>query len=278
MTDNESPWWDSSKEQSSPNSEISSKNVFSGDVSNFSNLQTVSAPQIQDPNQFLISHFLIGLFLVPTIAAFFMSLMILWIEPGGVDDNWYYDSRYQPSFDDNYITINDEEYNTMTVDFYIPSVRDLDLYDIYDRDYYFYTSVNVWGEDWEDYGYCGFDIEWLGLSVQSDDNRIWYPMDCDGSLEGYNFYFLKNGQSITYATDYDSQIDNADVSGDIDPDLDGILIDFLPFIIPIAYLGMIIWSFVKKKKSLGLGLIGGIFVAPFSFCFIMFLSVLFWDL
>ena len=166
----------------------------------------------------------------------------------------------------------------MTVDFYIPSVRDLDLYDIYDRDYYFYTSVNVWGEDWDDYGYCGFDIEWLGLSVQSDDNRIWYPMDCEGSLEGYSFYFLKNGQSITYATDYDSQIDNADVSGDIDPDLDGILIDFLPFIIPIAYLGMIIWSFVKKKKSLGLGLIGGIFVAPFSFCFIMFLSVLFWDL
>ena len=278
MTDNESPWWDSSKEQWSPNSEISSKNVFSGDVSNFSNLQTVSAPQTHDPNQFLISHFLIGLFLVPTIAAFFMSLMILWIEPGGVDDNWYYDSRYQPSFDDNYITINNEEYNTMTVDFYIPSVRDLDLYDIYDRDYYFYTSVNVWGEDWEDYGYCGFDIEWLGLSVQSDDNRIWYPMDCDGSLEGYSFYFLKNGQSITYATDYDSQIDNADVSGDIDPDLDGILIDFLPFIIPIAYLGMIIWSFVKKKKSLGLGLIGGIFVAPFSFCFIMFMSVLFWDL
>jgi len=277
MTDNESPWWDSSKEQSSPNSENSSKNVFSGDVSNFSNLQTVSAPQIQDPNQFLISHFLIGLFLVPTIAAFFMSLMILWIEPGG-DDNWYYDSRYEPSFDDNYITINDEEYNTMTVDFYIPSVSDLDLYDIYDRDYYFYTSVNVWGEDWEDYGYCGFDIEWLGLSVQSDDDRIWYPMDCDGSLEGYNFYILKNGQSITYATDYDSQIDNVDVSGDIDPDLDGILIDFLPFIIPIAYLGMIIWSFVKKKKSLGLGLIGGIFVAPFSFCFIMFLSVLFWDL
>jgi len=118
MTDNESPWWDSSKEQSSPNSENSSKNIFSGDVSNFSNLQTVSAPQIQDPNQFLISHFLIGLFLVPTIAAFFMSLMILWIEPGG-DDNWYYDSRYEPSFDDNYITINDEEYNTMTVDFYI---------------------------------------------------------------------------------------------------------------------------------------------------------------
>ena len=278
MTDNESPWWDSSKEQSLPNPENSSKNVFSGDVSNFSNLQTVSAPQAQDPNQFLISHFLIGLFLVPTIAAFFMSLMILWIEPGGVDDNWYYDSRYQPSFDDNYITINDEEYNTMTVDFYIPSVRDLDLYDIYDRDYYFYTSVNVWGEDWDDYGGCGFDIEWLGLSVQSDDNRIWYPMDCDGSLEGYNFYFLKNGQSITYATDYDSQIDNVDVSGDIDPDLDGILIDFLPFIIPIAYLGMIIWSFVKKKKSLGLGLIGGIFVAPFSFCFIMFMSVLFWDL
>ena len=79
MTDNESPWWDSSKEQSSPNPENSPKNVFSGDVSNFSNLQNMSVPQIQDPNQFLISHFLIGLFLVPTIAAFFMSLMILWI-------------------------------------------------------------------------------------------------------------------------------------------------------------------------------------------------------
>ena len=70
----------------------------------------------------------------------------------------------------------------------------------------------------------------------------------DGSLETYNFYFLKNGQSITYATDYDSQIDNADVSGDIDPDLDGILSDFLPFIIPIHLLGMIIWALVKKKS------------------------------
>ena len=184
-------------------------------------------------------------------------------------------------FDSKYKEVQETEFNSLEEIkclFYksyklIPSI-----YVSYERDYYFYTSVNVWGEDWDDYGYCGFDIEWLGLSVQSDDNRIWYPMDCDGSLEGYSFYFLKNGQSITYATDYDSQIDNVDVSGDIDPDLDGILIDFLPFIIPIAYLGMIIWSFVKKKKSLGLGLIGGIFVAPFSFCFIMFMSVLFWDL
>ena len=43
---------------------------------------------------------------------------------------------------------------------------------------------------------------------------------------------FKNGQSITYATDYDSQIDNVDVSGDIDPDLDGILIDFLSIYYP----------------------------------------------
>ena len=73
-------------------------------------------------------------------------------------------------------------------------------------------------------------------------------MDCDGSLEGYNFYFLKNGQSITYATDYDSQIDNVDVSGDIDPDLDGILIDFSS----IYYPNSLSWDdnmgFVKRRN------------------------------
>ena len=102
------------------------------------------------------------------------------------------------------------------------------------------------GEDWDDYGYCGFDIEWLDYLFNQMITGL-APMDCDGSLEGYSFIFLES-ITLTYATDYDSQIDNADVSGDIDPDLDGILIDFLPFIIPIAYLGMIIWSFVKRRN------------------------------
>ena len=99
-----------------------------------------------------------------------------------------------------------------------------------------------------------------------------------GVLEDYNFYFLKNGQSLTYATDYQSQIDSVYVEGDEDQDVSSILLDFLPFIIPIAYFGMLIWSFVSKKKSLGFGLLGGVFVAPFSFCFSMIFLLFFWDL
>jgi hypothetical protein len=104
-------------------------------------------------------------------------------------------------------------------------------------------------------------------------------MECYGVLEDYNFYFLKDGQSITYATDYQSQIDGVYVEGDEDSDVSRILLDLLPFIIPVAYFGILVWSFVSKKKSLGFGLLGGIFVAPFSFCFSMiFLSFFFWDL
>jgi len=104
-------------------------------------------------------------------------------------------------------------------------------------------------------------------------------MECYGVLEDYNFYFLKDGQSITYATDYQSKIDGVYVEGDEDSDVSRILLDLLPFIIPVAYFGILVWSFVSKKKSLGFGLLGGIFVAPFSFCFSMiFLSLFFWDL
>ena len=277
MVDNDSPWWGPDKqEQSSQTSSNTPKNVFSGDVSSFSPPQAVNVTQMKDPNQFLISQFLIGLFLVPLIAGFLMSLLVLVIEPGG-QDNYYYDSNYQPIFDDS-VEINDEDYNTLTVDFNIPNT---DLYEIDDNDYYFYTGVSVYGDDWDDYGDCYFDVGYhrLNIFVESEDNRRWYPMECYGVLEDYNFYFLKNGQSITYATNYQSQIDNVQVEGDEDPDVSEILGNFLPFLIPIAYFGILVWSFVSKKKSLGFGLLGGIFVAPFSFCFSMiFLGFLFWDL
>ena len=277
MTDNDGPWWGSDKqEQLSQTSSDTPKNVFSGDVSSFSTPQAVNVTQMKDPNQFLVSQFLIGLFLVPLIAGFLMSLMVIVIEPGD-QDNWYYDSNYQPIFDDS-VEINDEDYNTLTADFNIPNI---DLYEIDDNDYYFYTGVSVYGDDWDDYGDCYFDVGYnrLNTFVESEDNRRWYPMECYGVLEDYNFYFLKNGQSLTYATDYQSQIDSVYVEGDEDQDVSSILLDFLPFIIPIAYFGMLIWSFVSKKKSLGFGLLGGVFVAPFSFCFSMiFLSFLFWDL
>ena len=277
MVDNDSPWWGPDKqEQSSQTSSDTPKNVFSGDVSSFSTPQAVNVTQMKDPNQFLISQFLIGLFLVPLIAGFLMSLVVLVIEPGD-QDNWYYDSNYQPIFDDS-VEINDEDYNTLTVDFNIPNT---DLYEIDDEDYYFYTGVSVYGDDWDDYGDCYFDVGYnrLNTFVESEDNRRWYPMECYGVLEDYNFYFLKDGQSITYATDYQSQIDGVYVEGDEDSDVSRILLDLLPFIIPVAYFGILVWSFVSKKKSLGFGLLGGIFVAPFSFCFSMiFLSLFFWDL
>ena len=276
MTDNDSPWWGPDKqEQSSQTSSDIPKNVFSGDVSSFSTPQAVNVTQMKDPNQFLISQFLIGLFLVPLIAGFLMSLVVLVIEPGD-QDNWYYDSNYQPIFDDS-VEINDEDYNTLTVDFNIPNI---DLYEIDDEDYYFYTGVSVYGDDWDDYGDCYFDVgnDRLNTFVESEDNRRWYPMECYGVLEDYNFYFLKNGQSLTYATDYQSEIDSVYVEGDEDHDVSSILLDFLPFIIPIAYFGMLIWSFVSKKKSLGFGLLGGVFVAPFSFCFSMIFLLFFWDL
>ena len=56
MTDNDSPWWGPDKqEQSSQTSSDTSKNVFSGDVSNFSTPEALNVTQMKDPNQFLVS-------------------------------------------------------------------------------------------------------------------------------------------------------------------------------------------------------------------------------
>ena len=153
--------------------------------------------------------------------------------------------------------------------------------EIDDKDFYFYTSVDYYDQgNWEDNGGCWWEIEDGSYSyVQSEEGEFWYPMNCWGSLENYDFYFQKNGQTMTYATNYDSQIDYISVDGDEDMSASSILLSFVPFLIPIAYIAMIIWSFVNKKKSLGFGLLGGIFIAPFSFCFSMFfLSLLFWEL
>jgi hypothetical protein len=276
MTDNDGSWWESNKEEQDSQTSIDKpKNVFSGDVSSFSTPQSANMPQITDPNKFLVSQFLVGLILVPIIASFLMSFIILSSERANEDD-WYYDSINEPNFE-GIVTINNEDLNTAELYFDIPSFS---LEEINDDDLYFQTSADFYDqENWDDYGGCWWDSDDGFYSyVQSDDGDFWYPMNCWGSLENYDFYFQKDGQIMTYATNFDSQISYISVDGDKDISVSSFLLFFLPFIIPVAYIAMIIWSFVNKKKSLGLGLLGGIIIAPFSFCFSMiFLSFLFWD-
>ncbi len=275
MTDNDGSWWESDKkEQSSLTSSDKSKSVFSGDVSSFSTPESVNMAQIKDPNKFLVSQFLVGLILIPIIASFLMSFIILSSERA--NDNWYYDGKSDPNFDGS-VTINNEDFNTAEIYFDIPSFS---LEEIDNNDLYFYTSVDSYNQgSWDDYGGCWWEIEDGFYSyVQSEDGEFWYPMNCWGSLENYDFYFQKNGRTMTYATNFESQINYISVDGDEDMSASFILLSFIPFLIPVAYIGMIIWSFVTKKKSLGIGLLGGIIIAPFSFCFSMiFLSFLFWD-
>ena len=277
MTDNDSPWWGQDKqEQSSETSSDTPKNVFSGDISSFSTPEALNVTQMKDPNQFIISQFLIGLILIPIITSFLMAFIFLSSELAN-EDSRYYDSIYEPNFD-GLVTINNEDFNTAELYFDIPSFS---LEEIDDKDFYFYTSVDYYDRvNLQDYGGCWWEIEDGSYSyVQSEEGEFWYPMNCLGSLENYDFYFLKNGQTMTYATNFDSQIDYISVDGDEDMSASSILLSFVPFLIPIAYIAMIIWSFVNKKKSLGFGLLGGIFIAPFSFCFSMlFLSLLFWEL
>ena len=277
MTDNDSPWWGSDKqEQLSQTSSDTPKNVFSGDVSSFSTSQSISMNQIKDPNKFLVSQFLVGLILIPIIASFLMAFIFLSSELAN-EDTWYYEGINEPNFD-GLVTINNEDFNTAELYFDIPSFS---LEEIDDKDFYFYTSVDFYDqENWEDYGGCWWEIEDGFYSyIQSEEGEFWYPMNCWGSLENYDFYFQKNGQTMTYATNFDSQIDYISVDGDEDMSASSILLSFIPFLIPIAYIAMIIWSFVTKKNSLGFGLLGGIIIAPFSFCFSMiFLSFLFWEI
>ena len=214
--------------------------------------------------------------MIPIITSFLMAFIFLSSELAN-EDTRYYDGINEPNFDE-LVTINNEDFNTAELYFDIPSFS---LEEIDDKDFYFYTSVDFYGqENWEDYGGCWWEIEdGINSYFQSEEGEFWHLMNCWGSLENYDFYFQKNGQTMTYATNYDSQIDYISVDGDEDMSASSILLSFVPFLIPIAYIAMIIWSFVSKKKSLGFGLLGGIFIAPFSFCFSMFfLSLLFWEL
>lgn len=128
------------------------------------------------------------------------------------------------------------------------------------------------------WGYCYFDMDLMFTLIESDEGDLWYSMECQGSLENTNTYLQISSKNFIYATDSDEQISEAFVYGDSDMSLDSILLSFLPILIPIFYLIIVIWSFVKKNKSLGFGLLGGIIVAPVSFCFsILFLAFLFFD-
>jgi hypothetical protein len=121
-------------------------------------------------------------------------------------------------------------------------------------------------------------MDLMFTQIESDDGELWYSMKCQGSLANTNTYLHISSQNFIYATDSEEQISGAYVYGDSDMSLDSILLSFLPILIPIFYLLIMILSFVKKNNSLGFGLLGGIIVAPVSFCFsIILLAFLFFD-
>jgi len=277
MVDNQDQWWESNgNEELSTGSINPSNNVFSGNVSNFSSSQTGNDTNPIDANKFVVSQFLVGLILVPIIASFLMSFLIISSDLRD-DDTYYFDSAYKPEFEGS-IIIDGEDLRTSEITFDIPSFS-LEL--IEDNDYFFYTSVNAeYNVNYEDNGGCWWEA-WDGMEysvAQSEDDDFWISMSCWGVLEEYDFYFQKNGQVISYATNYNGEVEYINVDGDEDISISSFFQSLIPFLIPVIYFGMIIWSFLSKKKSLGFGLLGGIFVAPFSFCLSMiFLSFIFWE-
>ena len=251
-----------------------SGNVFTGNVGSISGSSSSFSITPEDPNRFIWSQFFIGLLLIPIFAGFIMALSTI-LSEDAQNDTYYDDSHY---FSDNYdsgtVLISGEEYNTWEVFFDIP---DIDIYEIDDNDYWFDTSINSYDSDGV-WGYCYFDMDLMFTLIESDEGDLWYSMECQGSLENTNTYLQISSKNFIYATDSDEQISEAFVYGDSDMSLDSILLSFLPILIPIFYLIIVIWSFVKKNKSLGFGLLGGIIVAPVSFCFsILFLAFLFFD-
>ena len=259
-------------DDNSPSIQSTSKdNIFTGNISSISGLSSPASITPVDPNKFIWSQFFIGLFLIPIFAGVIMSLIIL--EVDNSNDPYYGDYHY---FNENYesgtVLINDEEYNTWEATFEIPEI---DIIEIDKKDYWFYTSIQTFDNNWGD---CFFNMDMKFTLIESDDGTLWYPMECSGAFENNNAYFQISGQIFIYAIDYDDGIELVSVDGDTDISLDSIISGFLPFLIPIFYLLIMIWSFVKKKKSLGFGLLGGIIVAPISFCFsIILFSFLMFD-
>lgn len=255
----------------SPSKSISTQgNVFTGNVSSISGSSSSLPITTVDPNSFIWSQFFIGLFLIPIFAGFIMSLTTFVADD--MNDSYYSDSTYSFS-DTGVIIISDDEYNTWGVIFDIPEV---DLNQIEERDYWFSTSFNSCSDGW---CHCFFDMDMrFDIQVESDDGSLWHPMKCEGDLQEYTSFFRINDQTFTYATDYESILSYASVNGDNDISLDSILLTGISFLIPLIYILIIIGSFIKDKKSLGYGLLGGIIVAPISFCFsIIALSFIFWE-
>jgi|TARA_B110001454_G_scaffold53630_1_gene52503 hypothetical protein len=272
MVDNDEPWWEKEGDDDSSSSPKSSNrvNLFTGNVGGISGSSSPLSITPVDPNKFIWSQFFIGLFLIPIFAGVIMGLTTSVADAG--NDTYY--SDYHHSFSDSgSILISGDEYNTWDVIFKVPEV---DLYDIDKNDYWFSTEFSVDNGEW---GNCFFDMDMIhDIQVKEEDGSFWYPMHCDGGLRDNTAFFHINGQTFTYATDYESSPSYASVYGDTDISLDMILLSFIPLLLPIFYILIIIWSFIKKKKSLGMGLIGGIIVAPVSFCFsIIFFSVFFYE-
>lgn len=250
----------------------SSGNIFTGNVSSVSEISSSLPITPVDPKRFIWSQFFIGLLLVPIIAGFLVALITLISEDSNNDTEYYDYHFFNEGYNPGTIIISDEEYNTWEANFEIPEIS---LDEIENNDYWFNTGISIYTDDWGD---CYFDIDMSIQVIQSDDGSVWYVLECYGLLKDSNTFLHISGQNFTFATDYDGVIDQAYVNGDQDMSLDSILLSFLPFLIPIFYICLIVWSFVKKKQSLGAGLLGGIFVAPVSFCFsFIFLAFMFQD-
>ena len=275
MVEDEGNWWDNKN----PDGKISSSesmNVFTGNVAAISSQSPDISIVQNDPNKFIMSQFLIGLLLIPIFSGFIMSVVT--ISAGRSVNDTYYDDYHYFSEDDNSGTtiISGDEYYTWDVIFDVPEI---DISDIEERDYWLSIEFRTIEEDFQ-WGYCYFDMDMLGNNElkKSDDGSYWYPMYCSGSMEEYEVLFQVNERTFTYAIDQNIQADSASIYGDTDISGVGIFLQILPILIILFYIGVIVWSFISKRKSLGFGLIGGIIIAPISFCFSMiFISFFYWN-
>lgn len=272
MVEDEGDWWDNKNPDGKASSSVS-QNIFTGNVGTISSQSPDISIAPNDPNKFIMSQFLIGLLLIPIFAGFITSVVTMSAERAG-DDAYYGDSYYFSGFDNSYTTIiSDKEYYAWDAYFKIP---DIDVSEIQEKDYWLQTEFSA-SESW---GYCYFDMDILDNNnlIQSDDGSYWYSMSCWGDMEEYDVLLRIEEQTFTYAIDQDVQPRYASVDGDRDISGVGILLQLLPILIVLFYIGTIVWSFISKRKSLGFGLIGGIIIAPISFCFSMiFLSFIYWN-
>ena len=269
MNDESSNWWKDNPQG----------NVFTGDVSSVSGPSSIPIAPV-DPNNFKWSQFLVGLLLIPIFTGFLMSFSAFSAE-SMLNEPYYYDYSELDSFDQDIINISGDEYQTIDVFFDIPPV---DFFEIQKKDFWFNTGVN---NDWNDvWGYCYLDMDYMDnpsyLVVQSDNHGLWYPMNCDGSMNDYDMLLQVNGQIFTYAINQEIELDSttlyASVNGDGDMNSSGLFLAITPYLLVLLYIGVIFWSFITKKRSLGFGLLGGILVAPVSFCFSMIILLIFWDM